>query len=667
MALVETWYNQDLHSPVVVHHLQGNVFSQDNQGNLIGVHVFEDGDPATLSGTVTAYVVRADGATVPVNGVLSGNTCYAILDSACYEVEGTLSIVIKLAGGGSTTTLCAVVAYVYKSVTDTAVDPGTIIPSIEDLIEAIDEAVASIPSDYSDLSNAWNYHNPDPRNYIDSGYVAFNKTWNEVVGTSSPFTFSDETGSACCRILIPVRQGDTLYVGQEVYDTGLSSQNLFATFFWDTNMKFIKRVNYTNVMTVTDDGFASVLLYGVSDRYDIIRRKYYANVNTFYGYNDHALTDSMLAQTDGFAPVDYTIEAGYYTNGVFYPNADYQAVMLPVITGEKYKISCFLLGASQWACAYFYDSQMNVIGNTGTKSVDYHYINEEIEIPAKCAFLNVHNYAYGPTNGPARYKLQILKKSHAVETKPLAGKQVVVFGDSITYVPSRWRDTFFEITGAVPSLCLSYPGAHLASYPITVIDGNFNTDADNNIHNVVCNQVYYFLSRKDTDYADIDPDIFIISAGTNDGGTASDYAESTDVNVYNDNTQYTSGWYDVDTISTTTFDGAMRWIHTKLLTAFPNAKIIFCSPIQKAVEYDYDIINVVVAKEKKMERVAGKLADLVVKAGTQSGITGEFDSAYSAGRFFTDGLHPNAYGGKVLGTFYANAVTKLFVSGHTYE
>lgn len=154
MALIETWYNQDLQSPVTVHHLHGNVFSQDNQGNLIGVHVFDGGEPATLSGTVTAYAIRADGATVSVDGVLSGNSCYVILSSLCYSVEGILSIVIKLDGGGSTTTLCAVVAYVYKSITNTAVDSGTIIPSIEDLIDAIDNAVASIPVDYSALSDA---------------------------------------------------------------------------------------------------------------------------------------------------------------------------------------------------------------------------------------------------------------------------------------------------------------------------------------------------------------------------------------------------------------------------------------------------------------------------------------------------------------------------------
>ena len=661
MAQLETWFNQDIHAPVKVHYLDGNVFSQDNFGNIIGVNVFDNGSPASLSGSVSAHVIRADGATVAVEGILSENRAYASFPASAYAVPGVISIIIKLTTGSVITTLCAVVANVYQSSTDVPVDPGTIMPSIEDLIEAIDAAVASIPADYSDLSNAWNYHVPNPRNFIDPGYVAFNKTWNEVVGSSSPFEFSDETDSACCRIMIPVRQGDTLYVGQGAYDSQYQSQSLFGTFFWNTNLKFIKRVNYSNVINVTDDGYASVLLFAVSDRYDITRRKYYANVNKFYGYDDHAIDESMHAQTEGFAPVDMTIQAGYYTNGTFYPNSDYQTAMIPVTPGDVFRVSCYLLGASNWACVDFYDSEMNVIGNTGTKNVNYHYINYEFTIPAKCAYLNVHHYAYGPVNGPALYGLQVLKKSYGVIPKPLAGKNVVVFGDSITYVPTRWRDTFFRLTGATQALTLSYPGAHLTNYPTTVLDGQFNTDADNNIHNVVCNQVYYFLAHKDTDYADIDPDIFIIAAGTNDGGGASAYAEDTDVNVYNDAT----GWLDVDTLDLTKFDGAMRWIHSKLLDEYPNAKIVFCSPIQMAVEYNQDIINITVAKEKKMERVAGKLADLLVKAGTQSGITGEYDSAYGAGRFFTDGIHPNAFGGKVLGTFYANAISALFTSGKT--
>lgn len=154
MALIETWFNQDLKEPVKVRYLDGNVFSADNAGNLIGVNVFSDGEPATLSGSVSASVIRADGATVPVPGALSGNIATVVLPQACYAMPGPISIVIKITTGGAVTTICAVVANVYQSSTDEIVDPGTIIPSIQDLIDAINEAIGSIPVDYSELSRA---------------------------------------------------------------------------------------------------------------------------------------------------------------------------------------------------------------------------------------------------------------------------------------------------------------------------------------------------------------------------------------------------------------------------------------------------------------------------------------------------------------------------------
>lgn len=151
MARVETWFNQDLTEAVKVRYIDGNVFSQDNNGNLIGVNVFSGGNVATLSGSVAASIIRADGATIPAVGTLSGNRASVVLPQAAYTVPGALSIVIKLTSGTDVTTLCAVVANVYMSSTDSVVDPGTIIPSIDALIAEIDAAVASIPADYSSL------------------------------------------------------------------------------------------------------------------------------------------------------------------------------------------------------------------------------------------------------------------------------------------------------------------------------------------------------------------------------------------------------------------------------------------------------------------------------------------------------------------------------------
>ena len=151
MAQIETWYNQDLQQAVKVHYIDGNVFSADNNGNIVGVNVFDGGEPATLGGTVSASIIRADGATVAATGTLSGNKVSVALPQSAYAVPGVISIVLKLTSGTTVTTVLAVVGNVYQSTTDTVVDPGTIIPDINTLIAEIEAAVASIPADYSSL------------------------------------------------------------------------------------------------------------------------------------------------------------------------------------------------------------------------------------------------------------------------------------------------------------------------------------------------------------------------------------------------------------------------------------------------------------------------------------------------------------------------------------
>ena len=159
MAQIETWYNQDLQQAVKVRYIDGNVFSADNAGNIIGVNVFDGGEPATLSGSVSGLVIRADGSTVAIVGTLSGNQVSVALPQSAYAVPGAISVVVKLTDGETVTTLLAVVGVVYMSTTDTVVDPGTIIPDITTLVAEIEAAVASIPADYSDLwtSLATNY------------------------------------------------------------------------------------------------------------------------------------------------------------------------------------------------------------------------------------------------------------------------------------------------------------------------------------------------------------------------------------------------------------------------------------------------------------------------------------------------------------------------------
>lgn len=175
MALIESWFAQDLKKPVKVQYLDGVVFTQDNNGNLVGMNVLDDGEPATVSGTVSANVIRADGGTVVIeSGTISGNQVSVVLPEAAYAVPGVISIIIKVTDDTDVATIGCVVSHVYKSTTDTIIDPGTIIPSIQTLITQIQTAVASIPADYSALWTSLAPAYSTSATYAVGAYVTYN-------------------------------------------------------------------------------------------------------------------------------------------------------------------------------------------------------------------------------------------------------------------------------------------------------------------------------------------------------------------------------------------------------------------------------------------------------------------------------------------------------------
>ena len=153
----------------------------DNEGNLIGIKLSKDGAPYTGGGSVSANVIRSDGATISVIGSISGSNASVILPQDAYLIPGAITIIIKITDADIVTTIGAFIAYVYQSSTDTIIDPGTIIPSVETLIEAIEEAVASIPADYSSLweSLAPTFSTSVP--YTAGQYVTYNGTLYKFV------------------------------------------------------------------------------------------------------------------------------------------------------------------------------------------------------------------------------------------------------------------------------------------------------------------------------------------------------------------------------------------------------------------------------------------------------------------------------------------------------
>ena len=125
MAQIERWYEQDLKKPVQVQAIGGNVFSLDNNGTLIGVRVYDNGEAAELSGSVTAYCTLADGQTVSVAGTREENRVYFSMPQSALAVPGTIKIVVKLTEDTTITTLAALIGTVYRSRSDTIITPSS--------------------------------------------------------------------------------------------------------------------------------------------------------------------------------------------------------------------------------------------------------------------------------------------------------------------------------------------------------------------------------------------------------------------------------------------------------------------------------------------------------------------------------------------------------------
>ena len=156
MAVIETWLEQDLQAPVKVRYLDGNLFSNNGNGNRVGVRVYNNGEAVTLSGTVSGYVVVADGSTVPCTGSRSGNQASILIPPAAYQ-PGAVFISVFLTDGSTVTTLAAVSTTVMQTRTNSQVSPGSVVTDWTQTINAamqsvVDANAANMAQTYGELS-----------------------------------------------------------------------------------------------------------------------------------------------------------------------------------------------------------------------------------------------------------------------------------------------------------------------------------------------------------------------------------------------------------------------------------------------------------------------------------------------------------------------------------
>lgn len=168
-------FRQDLTKPLQIYYNLELVFSKDNLANEIQIELYNGSDIYSGGGSVSGTAIRADGRTVPLeNGTISGNVVTVALTEACMEIPGTLQMYVKLTSGDVKTTIFAGVFTAIRTETDAIIDPGTIIPSVTELINSINTAIAGIPADYSMLLGSVAGTYSASKTYAVGDYVWYN-------------------------------------------------------------------------------------------------------------------------------------------------------------------------------------------------------------------------------------------------------------------------------------------------------------------------------------------------------------------------------------------------------------------------------------------------------------------------------------------------------------
>lgn len=113
----------------------------DDKGDRFEVTVTSDGKPVSLSGaSVTGYFLRsADGSTIPIPGTASGSVASVVLPEACYTLPGRFALTVKVSLGGSRHAVYVCEGSIFRSTTDSIIDPGHNIPDLEELLAMLDQ------------------------------------------------------------------------------------------------------------------------------------------------------------------------------------------------------------------------------------------------------------------------------------------------------------------------------------------------------------------------------------------------------------------------------------------------------------------------------------------------------------------------------------------------
>ena len=150
-------FQRDLNAPLLVQTAVTLLKEGDSAANVLVIRLYRGKEEADVSGsTVSGYLLRADGARVPLTGSVSGNTVTVEMDEHCYLVPGPYGAFVRLISGETKRTILEIAGEIKSEGDGPVVDIGEKFVTIEEIIEQMDamKQVTEEASEAAENANA---------------------------------------------------------------------------------------------------------------------------------------------------------------------------------------------------------------------------------------------------------------------------------------------------------------------------------------------------------------------------------------------------------------------------------------------------------------------------------------------------------------------------------
>ncbi len=297
---------------VNIEDLSGMAFQAESGGHTFEISGVNDaGESVPLSGTVAGVFMRPDLADIAIVGSSTDGVASVTLPADCYAVNGRFALTIFVISDSQKVAVYAAVGTVTP--TSGGEVAGDTPQDVVDLINAINAAVETIPSDYSNLSQDVSYLNLYDKVTL-SGFTAEYGAWNPSGSKGSAVNNRIRTANGFF-----LKKGDSIVLKETTISFGVVSSDIdglnmaesgFVTSWTANNDCYVRiTIKLTSNANIAEEDIPTILS-GI-----VLVTNYHNRV----GFKTvEKLADVVNLNQIGFTRFDPSLFAqGTLTNGVF--------------------------------------------------------------------------------------------------------------------------------------------------------------------------------------------------------------------------------------------------------------------------------------------------------------------------------------------------------------